>query len=77
MDPFESKLLKGATTEQKLEISIRALGQAAKTFTLAAQHLSQVADRLDEAVKRFEQKSWEKAIHERIEERKRDGTSAG
>lgn len=75
MDPFDSKLMKGATLEQKLEISIRALGQAAKTFTLAAEHLSQIADRQDEAIKRFNEKSWEKAINERLEERRKNGTS--
>ena len=76
MDPFDNKLMKGATLDQKLEISIRALGQAAKVFTLAADHLSQVADRLDEGVKRLNEKAWEKAINERLEERRKDGTSA-
>lgn len=76
MDPFESKLFEGATTEEKLEIAVRALGEAAKTVVLAAALISDIADRLDQAVNRLNQKSWEKAIHERLEERRKDGTSS-
>jgi len=70
MDPFEAKLFEGATTEEKLEVAIRALGNFAKVLTLMAVRLSDIIDRLDEVAKHFEAKSWERAINERIEERK-------
>lgn len=74
-DLFKSKLFEGMTEQQKLELIVKALGQTIQAIVLATAMLSEVADRLDEAVKRFEQKSWEKAINARLEERKKDGTS--
>ena len=76
MDPFEAKVFEGATTEQKLEVAVRVLGQAAKAVVLAAGLISDIADRLDEAVKRFEQKSWEKAVNTELERREKKRASS-
>ncbi len=75
MDPFESKLFEGTSTEQKLEVSVRALGQAAKTFSLAAVHLSQAIDRLELIARRLEAKSWEQAINAELKRREKNASS--
>ena len=62
MDPFEAKIFKGTTTEEKLEIAIKALGQAAKALVLTSAHLSALMDRLELIATRLEAKSWEQAI---------------
>ena len=45
---FEGKIFKGLTTEEKLELITRALGQNARAIVLATAMLSEVADRLDQ-----------------------------
>jgi len=75
MDPFEAKLFEGATSEEKFEIAVRALGHFAKILTLQAIRLSEAVDRLDKIEQRLEAKSWVKAISAELDRRKEESAS--
>jgi hypothetical protein len=75
MDPFESKLFEGATIEQKLEVAVRGLGQAAKFLALTSVHFSALMDRLELIARRLEAKSWEQAINAELKRREKDASA--
>ncbi|MFX0201590.1 MAG: hypothetical protein ACFFCW_36200 [Candidatus Hodarchaeota archaeon] len=69
-DPFNAKLFNGASSEEKFEISVLALGQVARVLTLQALRIGDLLDRLEKVARRHETQNWLTAINERIEERK-------
>jgi hypothetical protein len=74
-ESLKSQLLKNLSPEEKLELCTLALAQAAKENVVTAHRFSELVDRLEVVVQRLEAKSWERAINQRLEERKRNGTS--
>ncbi len=76
MDPFQGKLFEGATIEQRFEISVRALGQAAKVVTLMTVRFSDLLDYLETIARRLEGKSWEQAIKAELKRREQQNASS-
>lgn len=75
MDPFEAKLFQGTTPEEKFEVAVRALGQAARVGSLLTAELSALVDRLDLIVRRLEAKSWEQAIKAELKRRGKNAST--
>jgi hypothetical protein len=73
---LEAKLLKGLSTEEKLELATRALCDAAKEMGLLELRFYELVERLEGVVKRVEVGSWSRAINAELKRRENNRASS-
>ncbi|NIO20906.1 MAG: hypothetical protein GTN76_09250 [Candidatus Aenigmarchaeota archaeon] len=72
---LKNELLKDLTPEERLEVTTRAFCELVKDLASMIVRMEKVMEQLELTVFKERINRWEKALHERLEERRKNGTS--